>query len=60
MRLNLPEPSDEPVSCNSWVCKKDKDIFETDNRNLAQKALNAGWEVKTAYQYLRDLNKDHD
>lgn len=55
----LPEPSREPVSCNSWVISdaSGKALWETYRRDQAQAALDEGLTVETAYAYLTRINK---
>ena len=46
--------------CNSWVvsCKQTgKAIFKTYSEDTANRINQSRYEVKTAYQYLIDLNK---
>ncbi len=45
--------------CNSWVivhASKEKALRETWNRSVAQEALDAGWRVFTAAQWLARFN----
>ena len=60
MNFTLPEPSKEPVSCNSWVLTSPngEKVFQTCDRPTAQRHLSAGWNCKTAYQHFTDLNNE--
>lgn len=48
-------PELEP-HCGSWIVCKDGYTFETWNRRVAERAAASGWWVRTAAQYLADVN----
>ena len=53
----LPELSESPVSCNSWIIYAKAGLIETYSRRAAFNAFKRGLTVKTAFQHLADLNK---
>ena len=59
MTITLPDPSNEPVSCNSWVLTSPNGskVFETFDKKTALRHLSCGWNCKTTYQHLTELNQ---
>jgi hypothetical protein len=49
-------PELEP-HCGSWIVCKDGYTFETWTRRVAERAAKTGWRVRTAAQYLADVNR---
>lgn len=49
-------PELEPY-CGSWIVCKDGYTFETWTKRVAERAAEQGWRVRTAAQYLADVNR---